>query len=135
MNINIKRVVKEMSSKEGLVLAFEALKNALIDCRVNELDNIISKDYKGFSLNGTVEKKQDIIRNFKPGGVKLSRYDVVDIEYEFFNEIGIITGKGTIVGSYQEFEFEHNVLFTDIFKFENNSWKYYRSQVTEIPSS
>ena len=54
---------------------------------------------------------------------------------EISNSIGLITGKGRIEGEYGEYEFQHEVLFTDIFKFKNDGWQYYKSQVTEIKSA
>ena len=59
---------------------------------------------------------------------------VIEI-YETVNNIGLITGKGIISGKYQAFEFNHIVLFTDIFKLVDGNWKYYKSQVTEIKTT
>ena len=95
---------------------------------------MISDDYRGFTLNGTTESKNDILTNYKPGGVKLSTYEVSEIEYHVFSEIGIVSGEGTIVGSYGEYEFRHKVLFIDLFRLVNDDWKYFKSQVTEIQS-
>ena len=124
-----------MGNKKTLLAVFEELKEALIECNVNKLEKIISDDYQGFSLNGTIESKENILQTFKPGSISLSEYSVEDIKCEMFNSFGIITGKGRIEGRYGEYEFQHDVLFTDIFKFMNDSWQYYKSQVTEIKSA
>ena len=50
-------------------------------------------------------------------------------------DFGIITGQGRIEGSYGKYEFQHDVLFTDIFKLINGRWQYYKSQATEIKSA
>ena len=121
-----------MNNREGLSKVFEDLKKALRKCSVQELKELILDDYKGFSLHGTIETKEDILENFSPGIISLSEYLVEDIEYEVFGNIGIVSGKGTISGSYNKYEFHHKVLFTDIFKYVNESWKYYKSQATEI---
>ena len=123
-----------MGNEKTLLAVFEELKEALIECNVNILEKIISDDYQGFSLNGTIESKEIILQTFKPGSISLSEYSVEDIKCEMSNSIGIITGKGRIEGRYGEYEFQHEVLFTDIFKFVNDSWQYYKSQVTEITS-
>ena len=124
-----------MENEKTLLAVFEELKEALIECNVNKLEKIISDDYQGFSLNGTIESKENILQTFKPGSISLSEYSVKDIKCEMSNSFGIITGKGRIEGRYGEYEFQHDVLFTDIFKFMNNSWQYYKSQVTEIKSA
>jgi len=114
--------------------AFEALKNALINCDENRLDEIISDDYQGFSLNGTIEDKEIILQSFKPGFVELTKYTTSEIRYEVHHDLGIISGKGSIEGVYGENKFQHEVLFTDIFKYVDDRWRYYKSQVTEIAS-
>ena len=124
-----------MTNKNSLSHAFNSLKNALLECDVKKLDELISEDYVGFSLHGTIETKKDILNNFNPNGVKLKTYFVENVEYELFDNIGLIRGKGSIAGKYQTFEFHHIVLFTDIFKLVDNKWKYYKSQVTEIKSA
>ena len=123
-----------MNKKKGLSEIFEVLKNAFRTCNINELEKIVSDDYIGFSLHGTRETKKDILENFRPGIISISEYLVEDIEYEVFHNIGIVSGRGKISGTYNNFEFQHNVLFTDIFKYVNESWKYYKSQATEIKS-
>lgn len=74
------------------------------------------------------------MESFKPGRIKISKYEVSGIAYEVFSEIGIVSGKGFIAGSYENHEFHHQVLFIDIFKYIDDSWRYFKSQVTEIQS-
>ena len=124
-----------MRNEKSLFAAFEELKEALIECNVDNLEKLISDDYQGFSLHGTIESKEIILQTFKPGSISLSEYSVEDIKCDLSDSIGIITGKGRIEGRYGEYEFQHEVLFTDIFKFMNDSWQYYKSQVTEINSA
>ena len=123
-----------MNNKENLIEAFEDLRDALKTSNVQKLKQIILDDYRGFTLNGTIEIKDDILVHFKPGCIKLSKYEVSEIAYEIFSEIGIVSGKGFIAGSYEDNEFHHMVLFTDIFKYIDGSWRYFKSQTTEIQS-
>ena len=121
-----------MSIEKELLSVFEELREALFECNETKLQKLVSVDYQGFSLHGTIENKSIILQTFKPGCIKLSKYTVEEIKCEVSNTLGIITGKGRIEGRYEEHEFQHEVLFTDIFKFINNNWRYYKSQVTEI---
>ena len=124
-----------MSNEKDLLSVFEELREALFECNEIKLEKLVSVDYQGFSLHGTIENKSIIIDAFKPGCIKLSKYTVEEIKCEVSNTLGIITGKGRIEGQYGEHEFQHEVLFTDIFKLINNNWQYYKSQVTEIESA
>ena len=95
-------------------------------------------DTHGLPVELEIEKelglntKKDILDSFALCGVKITEYSVTDETYEILGDAGIITGRGTIVGSLGEYTFNHDVLFTDIFVFENEQWFYYKSQVTEI---
>ena len=124
-----------MSNEKILLSVFEELRRALLECDVNKLKEIISDDYQGFSLNGTVENKEIILQTFKPGCVNLTKYTTKDIQCEVTNNLGIISGKGSIEGKYGENKFQHEVLFTDIYKYVNDKWQFYKSQVTEIKSA
>lgn len=124
-----------MDYHKELIKVFEEFIAALKSCDQKKLDSLISEEYVGFSLNGTVENKNDILENFKPGGVEISEYKTDYLKYDVVGIIGIITGKGTIKGSLGEYDFSHSVLFTDIYKRINEKWLYYKSQVTEIKTS
>ncbi|MFN2127761.1 MAG: nuclear transport factor 2 family protein [Anaerolineales bacterium] len=124
-----------MRNRNSLLSAFDELKNALIECDENKLDELISDNYQGFSLNGTIEDKETILQTFRPGMVEVTKYTTSDMQYEVNHDLGIISGKGCIEGVYGETKFQHEVLFTDIFKYVNDKWRYYRSQVTEIAST
>ena len=124
-----------MRNEKTLLSVFEELKNALIKCDENRLNEIISDDYQGFSLHGTIENKEIILQTFKQGSIELTKYTTSDIQYEMTNDLGIISGKGSIEGIFGGNKFQHEVLFTDIFKYVNDKWKYYKSQATEIAST
>ena len=124
-----------MKNEKTLRTVFDEFKEALTACDVDKLGALISDVYQGFSLNGTIENKEMILQAYQPGGVTLSEYSAEDLNFEISGNIGIITGKGSIEGKYDEDEFQHSVLFTDIFKYENERWRYYKSQVTEINSA
>jgi hypothetical protein len=121
-----------MKDEKGLMGMFKELREALMRCDTRKLGQLILDDYVGFSLNGTIESKKDILENFKPGMTTISEYSVKDETVEVYDRIGIVTGKGTISGSYQGYGFLHHVLFTDIFKYDDGGWKYHKAQITEI---
>lgn len=121
-----------MSKEKQLLSVFEALREALFECNQSKLAELISDEYQGFSLNGTIENKEIVLQAYKPGCIKLSKYHIEDMKCEVSADFGIITGKGRIEGSYGEYDFHHDVLFTDVFKLIHERWQYYRSQATEI---
>ena len=124
-----------MSKEKQLLSSFEELREALIECNQSKLIDLVANEYQGYSLNGTIENKEIVLQTYKPDYIKLSKYFVEDIKCEVSGGFGIITGKGRIEGRYGEYDFQHEVLFTDIFKFINEGWRYYKSQSTEIQSA
>jgi len=121
-----------MKNEKTLISVFEEFRDALKACDVNKLGKLISDDYQGFSLHGTIETKEIILEAYAPGKITLSEYSVENLKCEVSGSLGIITGKGRIEGRYDEHPFQHEVLFTDIFKYQGESWQYHQSQVTEI---
>lgn len=126
---------RHMSKEKQLSSVFEELREALMECNQSKLAELIAAEYQGFSLHGSIENKEMVLQTYKPGYIKLSKYVVEDIHCEVSGSFGIITGKGRIEGRYGEYDFQHEVLFTDIFKFMNEGWQYYKSQSTEIKSA
>jgi hypothetical protein len=121
-----------MNQETTLKVAFQDLRKALQTSDTEALTEMILDDYRGFTLHGTVEVKDDILLAFQPGEVELSQYEVFEVEFAVFGEIGIVSGRGVVAGSFQEHTFHHEVLFIDIFRKLNGHWRYCKSQVTEI---
>ena len=122
-----------MSDKEEeLILCSEAVRKALMANDSDTLSRLYLENYQGFSIRGDRESI-DMIREFyQPGAVKLKAYQVKEQQVEVFGEVGIITGKGYVRGSYGENEFEHNICFTDIFLYREGRWQCYRSHACEL---
>jgi hypothetical protein len=122
----------EAHSKEGLLQTFENFKKALFKCNRDKLDHIIARDYRGYSIYGLPEDREMILKAYGQNGVTLEKYDVQDMHAEVIGEIGIITGRGFIRGTYQGIKFEHHVSFLDIYRFRQTRWQLYLTHDTEI---
>ena len=118
--------------EKSLLDAFEEIKNALVSSDVDRLKEMIAEDYCGFDPNGDPGDRSLILEAYAPGMTKLDKYDVEDIETRIVGEIGIISGKGYIAGSWGELEFSHDLRFIDIYVIRDGSWKLYLSQVTPL---
>lgn len=121
-----------VSSEEQLLLAFERFKEALFGSDVESLREIIAEEYQGFDPQGQSQDRKMILEAYRPGGVKLDRYDVEDLEVRIVGDVGIITGKGCIQGTYADHEFGHHVRFMDLYVRRDGGWLLYLSQVTPL---
>ena len=124
-----------MNDRETLLNTFEKLRKALFDCDVQALQELIAEDYTGYDPAGNPQDLKMTLEAYQPGGVQLDRYDVEDVEVRIVGEIGIITGKGYIHGTFADAEFEHDLRFLDLYIMRDGSWKLYLSQVTPLLSA
>ena len=121
-----------MSSEEQLMQTFERFRKALFDCDTGALRELIAEDYRAYDPQGRLQGKKMILEAYCPGGVKLDRYDVEDLEIRVIEKVGIITGTGRIQGTYGGSAFAHHVRFLDVYLYRDGLWRLYVSQVTPL---
>ena len=121
-----------MSSDEQLLLIFERFRKAMFDSDDKALQEMIAEDYRGFDPRGQPQDRKMILESFRPGGVKLDIYEVEDIETQIIGDVGMITGKGRIQGTYAEHKFAHHIRFLDLYVQRDGLWRLYLSQVTPL---
>jgi ketosteroid isomerase-like protein len=120
------------AGREGLLAAFRAVREALLAGDGEALQDLYAEDFRSHSLRGDVEGKAAVLEAYKPGGVRLDVFEVEDLAAEVFGEAGLLTGLGSISGSYDKTEFRHRVRFVDIYLWRDGRWRFYFSQSTEI---
>ena len=91
-----------MSSEEQLLQRFERFRQALCDRDTNALREMIAEDCQGFDPQGRLQDKKMTLEAYCPGGVRLERYDVEDLEIGIVERVGIIAGTGRIQGTYAQ---------------------------------
>jgi len=120
------------AGREGLLAAFRAVREALLAGDGEALRDLYAEDFRSHSLRGDVEGRAAVLEAYGPGGVRLDVFEVEDLAAEVFGEVGLLTGLGSISGSYDDTGFRHRVRFVDIFLRRDGRWRYYFSQSTEI---
>ena len=123
-----------MSSKNQLLDTFEKVKSALFSCDVQALKQLMAADYVGYDPRGERQDRQMTLEAYTPGGVQLDRYDVHEVETRIVGDVGVITGKGYIHGTFAETEFEHDLRFLDMYVNRDGRWQLFMSQVTPLVS-
>jgi ketosteroid isomerase-like protein len=121
-----------LSDKEKLLKAFERLREALFECDVKALEELIAEDYTAYDPHGNPQDLKMTLEAYQPGCVQLDRYDIEDVETRIIGEVGIITGKGYIHGTFADAEFEHDLRFLDLYIKRDGCWRLYLSQVTPL---
>ena len=118
--------------REGLLGAFEAVRRALLSCDVESLRGLYDEEFRSHTVRGEVEGRAAVLDAYKPGGVRLDIFEVEDLMAEVIGQVGLLTGLGTISGSFDQAAFRHRVRFVDIYLWRDGRWSYYFSQSTEV---
>jgi len=120
------------ANREGLLAAFQAVRRALLSCDVESLRDLYDEEFRSHTVQGGVEGRAAVLEAYEPGGVRLDVFEVEELAAEVFGQVGLLTGLGSVSGSYDKTEFRHRVRFVDIYLWRAGRWRYYFSQSTEI---
>ncbi len=121
-----------MSDETRLLETFDKFRDALFTNDVQMLNLLMAEEYVGFDPHGNPQDKNMTLDAYKPGAVKLDKCDVEDMVSVVLGEVGIITGKGYIHGTFTGSEFEHSLRFLDLYIHREGRWQLYLSQLTPI---
>ena len=121
-----------MSDKTQLLEAFDRLKEAMFANDVETLDQLMAEEYVGYDPSGNPQDKALSLDAYSPGNAELDKYDVKEVDARVIGEVGIITGKGYIHGTFAGAEFEHDLRFLDLYIHRDGRWQLYLSQVTPL---
>ena len=121
-----------MSKKEQILEVFDKFRDALFSNDVQTIKELMAEEYIGYDPIGNPQDRDMSIDAYQPGCTKLDAYDVEDLETRIIGEVGIISGKGYIHGTYAGYEFEHKLRFIDLYINRDGKWQLYMSQVTPL---
>ena len=121
-----------MSDTTQLLEVFAKFRDALFNNDVKLLEQLMHEEYVGFDPLGNPQDKKMSLDAYRPGAVKLDEYEVEEVDTRVISEVGIITGKGYIHGTFAGSEFEHSVRFLDLYLYRENRWQLYLSQLTPL---
>jgi len=121
--------------QKQLIETTERFRIALLTNDVPVMESILAEDYVGFDPCGNEQDRKLSIEAYQPGCVELETFEVEDVEVEVVGEVGVVTGKGYIHGTFAGCEFEHRLRFMDVYVWRDGRWQLFRSQVTPLGSS
>ena len=121
-----------MSDKQSLLATFEKFKAALFANDVATLGQLMTDDYIGYDPQGNPQDLAMCLAAYQPGCAKLDRFDVEETDARVMGEVGIITGKGHIHGTFAGCEFEHHLRFMDVYVLRDGGWRLHLTQVTPL---
>ena len=118
--------------REGLLAASDAVREGLMACDVEALKGLYAEDFRAHNIRGEVETRDLALEMFRPDGVRIDIFEVEDLAAEVIGDVGILTGLGSVSGSFGNTAFRHRVRFVDIYLWRDGCWRYHFSQMTEL---
>lgn len=111
---------------------FHRFLDALKACDTDALDQLLTVDYRGYTLQGELEEREVILDAYRPGVTTLETWEVSDLEVAVFPPVGIVTGRGFVAGTWKDIPWSHDLRFCDIFLKRDGEWCLYLSQATPL---
>lgn len=124
-----------METEVKILACFHAFRDALMANDTDALDGLMTKGYRAYNLRGELEGRELVLETYGPGTTTLDTWEVSDLQVEVFTEIGILTGKGFLAGSWNGQGWSHHLRFCDVYVREDGVWRLHLSQATEMDGS
>lgn len=116
----------------SLLQTFERLREALFASDTDALREMLAGDYRGFDPRGQPQDREMTLAAYQPGAVRLTRYEVGDVDARVMGEVGVLTGTGDLAGTWGAIGFAHRVRFLDLYVRRDGRWQLWLSQVTPL---
>jgi len=119
-------------SKEAVLSVFHEFRDALFARDTRTLDALLAEDYRSYNLRGELEDRDVVLKAYSPGGAVLTEFQVDELSIEVFPEVGILTGRGYVAGTWEGQPWSHHLRFTDVYIHRHGRWKIFLSQATPM---
>lgn len=92
----------------------------------------VAEDYTGSDAGGRMHGREEYLAAYGPGGVALSRFDVIELDTTAWTDTVLVSGVVELRGAYQGQQFEHRSRFLDVYRLREKTWRLVASSVTDI---
>jgi len=119
-------------SKEAVLSVFHEFRDALFAQDTRTLDALLAEEYRSYNLRGELEDRDVVLTVYSPGGAVLKEFQVEELQIDVFSEVGIVTGKGYVEGTWEGQPWSHYLRFMDVYVHSDGRWKILLSQATPM---
>lgn len=119
-------------SQEAVLSVSSRFRDALFACDTETLETLLAEDFRSYNLRGELEDRTVVLEAYRPGVTELTDYEVTDLQVEVFTEVGILTGKGYVAGTWKGHPWSHHLRFCDVYVLRNGTWKILLSHATPM---
>jgi hypothetical protein len=124
-NSAIEEKVKLLSIQKNLYMNADS---------INKLNPMLSERLVFIHSNGMTESKSDLIEKLKIGKWSLNKVNVKESSVRIFkNDMAILIGKGTFIGSFDAKPFELELYFTEVWSKYKKNWLLVSRHANKLP--
>lgn len=110
----------------------EELIRAELEGDADALDRMIADDFRGIDPRGAELDKAAVIAGYRRDDFRLETLRVDDVETRRFHDVGLVTGRSSMVGSAGGEPFEEEFRYRDVYVRRDGRWSLVASQLTPI---
>lgn len=110
----------------------EELIRAELEGDADALDRMIADDFRGIDPRGAELDKAAVIAGYRRDDFQLETLRVDDVETRRFHDVGLVTGRSSMVGSAGGEPFEEEFRYRDVYVRRDGRWSLVASQLTPI---
>lgn len=112
----------------------EELIRAELEGDAEALDRMIADDFRGIDPRGAELDKAAVIAGYRRDDFHLETLRVDDVDTRRFHDVGLVTGRSSMVGSAGGEPFEEEFRYRDVYVRRDDRWLLVASQLTPIQS-
>ncbi|ADW70615.1 nuclear transport factor 2 family protein [Granulicella tundricola] len=103
---------------------------------VTAMDNLLSDDYVGITINGMVNTKAQQLDRIRTRALTVTRMDLSDTKIKLVGSIAVVTCRAEIEGMNDGTPVNGTVRYTRVYqRLSSGTWKITNFEVTRVPHS
>jgi ketosteroid isomerase-like protein len=128
--------LKKKDYKHEIEVLEQQWRTAEIAGDVAAMDNLLSEDYVGITIDGMTNTKNQQLDRLRSKTLVVTKMDISDTRIKLVGSIAIVTGKADVAGSNEGAPVDGAVRYTRVYqRLASGAWKITNFELTRVPGS
>lgn len=115
--------VKDPKTEEAIWQIEMDIADAAVKGKFSKLEQFMTADYVNVTDEGQLQNAEETIKELKDGTLKLTKYDVSNLNVRSYGDVAIAIYVATVEGTYKGDAFAVKFATTDVFRRVGGEWK------------
>ena len=107
-------------------------RDAELTGNLDELDDLLSDDYIGITVNGTVQTKEETLERIKNHVINIKKMDLSELKAVIRGDTAVVTSKAQVEGDINGIEANGTFRYTRVYLRRAGVWKIINFEATRI---